>query len=147
MSVYWDLKHRLGVAVNDHDLRKVLDCYQPDAVYVTPAGIAEGHEQIAWLHNQFLRGFPDFHMTAWFELGDCDNPTVTEWTYTGTHLGPFLLPDGQEIAATGRRIAIRATCNAHVTDGRISSHREYYDQLELYSQLGYGLVERGRLPA
>ncbi|GAA3844592.1 hypothetical protein GCM10022226_79690 [Sphaerisporangium flaviroseum] len=141
MSTYWDLKHRLTDAVNAHDLRRVLDCYSPDAVYVTPAGVAEGHDQIAWFYEQFFKAFDDFHETAWFELGDCDNPSVTEWTYTGTHTGPFLRPDGREIGPTGCHVTIRATCACHVEGGKITTHREYYDQLELYSQLGLGLTE------
>jgi ketosteroid isomerase-like protein len=147
MSAYWDLKHQLADAVNAHDMPRVLACYSPDAVYVSPAGVAEGLEQIAWLHRHTFQGFPDFHMTAWYELGDCENPAVTEWTYTGTHKGPFLLPDGREITATGRRITVRATCTTHVANAKITSHREYYDQLELYSQLGFGLVELDRVPA
>ncbi|HEX4813666.1 MAG TPA: ester cyclase [Nonomuraea sp.] len=141
MSTYWDIKHRLTEAVNAHNLPGVLACYSPNAVYVSPSGVAEGHDEISWVFQHIFRGFPDWHIAAWFELGDCDNPTVTEWTYTGTHNGPFLLPDGRELPATGRRIMIRATCAAHITDGKIDSHREYYDQLELYSQLGFGLVE------
>jgi ketosteroid isomerase-like protein len=147
MSTYWDLKHRLADAANAHDLPAVLACYSPNAVYVSPSGIAQGHEEISWVYQQLFRGFPDFHMAAWFELGDWDNPAITEWTYTGTHTGPFLLPDGREITGTGRRITVRATCTAHVADGKIDSHREYYDQLELYSQLGFGLAELGRIPA
>ncbi|MGJ6967624.1 ester cyclase [Streptosporangium sp. G11] len=141
MSIFWDLKHRLGEAINAHDLRGVLDCYDPDAVYVTPSGVAEGREQIASLYEQLFNGFPDLHLTPWFELGDHDNPAVTEWTMTGTHSGPFLLPDGREIEGTGRRIAIRSTCSTFVENGKIKTHREYFDQLELYNQLGYGLTE------
>ncbi|MEV4571345.1 nuclear transport factor 2 family protein [Nonomuraea sp. NPDC049419] len=47
MSASWDLKHRLTDAVNAHDLERLLDCYSADAVYVTPSGTGEGHEQIA----------------------------------------------------------------------------------------------------
>ncbi|MBP2702533.1 ester cyclase [Microbispora sp. RL4-1S] len=141
MSTFWDLKHRLCDAINAHDMQGVLDCYSPDAVYVTPSGVAEGRDQIAWLYEQIFTAFADFHAFAWFELADCDNPAVTEWTYTGTHTGPFLLPDGKEIEPTGRHIAIRATCTSHVEGGKITTHREYFDQLELYSQLGYGLTK------
>lgn len=142
MSTYWDIKHRLDDAVNAHDLQGVLACYSEDAVYVGPSGVVEGHEQIAWYYEQFFTAFPDFHSTAWFELDNCDNPAVTEWTYTGTHTGPILLPDGREIEGTGRRIAIRAICAAYVQDGKIVTHREYFDQLELYSQLGFGLTDK-----
>lgn len=141
MSTFWDLKHRLGEAINAHDLQGVLDCYSPDAVYVAPPGMAEGHEQIAWLYEQLFIGFPDLHLTPWFELCDWENPAVTEWTMTGTHTGPFSLPDGRELAGTGRRISVRTTCSTFVENGKIKTHREYYDQLELYGQLGFGLKE------
>ncbi|MEV4078440.1 ester cyclase [Nonomuraea fuscirosea] len=62
-------------------------------------------------------------------------------TYTGANRGPLILPDGRPLEGTGRRITLRATCAAHVANGQIISHREYYDQLELYSQLGFGLVK------
>ncbi len=141
MSTFWDLKHRLCDAINAHDLQGVLDCYAPDAVYVAPSGVMEGHEQIAWLYEQLFVGFPDLHLAAWFEIDEHDNPAVTEWTVTGTHSGPYLLPDGREIEGTGRRITVRSTCSTFVENDKIKTHREYYDQLELYSQLGYGLTE------
>jgi steroid delta-isomerase-like uncharacterized protein len=141
MSVLWDLKHHLSDAINSHDLHQVLQYYSPDAVYVSPAGVAEGHEQIAWVYEQFFKGFPDLHLTAWFEVEDSDNPAVTEWTITGTHTGPFLLPDGREVEGTGRHIVLRATCSTFVHNGKICTHREYYDQLELFTQLGFGLTK------
>jgi predicted ester cyclase len=139
MSNPWEIKNRLCEAVNAHDLHRVLECYSPDAVLVEPAGVAEGHEQIAWFYEQLFKSFPDFHQTAWFEVS-CDDPAVTEWTITGTHMGPLLLPDGSELEGTGRRIAVRASCAAHVANDLIVTHREYFDQLELYSQLGFGLT-------
>jgi uncharacterized protein (TIGR02246 family) len=140
MSASWEIKHRLFEAINAHDLHRVLERYSPDAVLVTPVGVAEGREQIAWFYELFFQGFPDFHQTAWFEA-DCDDPAITEWTLTGTHTGPFLLPDGRVMEGTGRRVTIRASCAAHVENGKIITHREYFDQLELYSQLGFGLTE------
>ncbi|OPG13828.1 ester cyclase [Microbispora sp. GKU 823] len=141
MATFWELKHRLADAINAHDMPGILSCYSRGAVYVAPSGVVEGHDQITWVYEQFFTGFPDFRATAWFELGDCDNPAVTEWTYTGTHTGPFLLPDGSEIEGTGRHITLRATCSTFVEDSKIVTHREYFDQLELYSQLGFGLTK------
>lgn len=139
-SATWEIKHRLYRAANRHDLHHVLECYAPDAVLVTPAGVAEGLDEIGWYYEHFFKGFPDYHVTAWVEF-DFDNPAITEWTLTGTHIGPFLLPDGREAQGTGRHITIRGSCAAHVMDDKILTHRGYFDQLELYSQLGYGLSE------
>ncbi|WP_239161516.1 ester cyclase [Acrocarpospora phusangensis] len=133
----------MSEAINAHDLHRVLEFYTPDAVLVTPAGIAEGREQIGCFYEQFFKAFPDYRQTAWLEVPG-DDPMVTEWTFTGTHLGPLLLPDGRELEGTGRHITVRASCMASVVDEMIVTHRDYYDQLELYSQLGFGLTE---LPA
>ncbi|WP_204044959.1 ester cyclase [Acrocarpospora phusangensis] len=135
----WAIKRGLADAINDHDMHRMLDFFTEDAVFVSPAGVAEGHEQIAWLFEQFFKGFPDLHLTVWYEATGTDNPLMVEWTGTGTHTGPFLLPDGRELEATGRRITLRGTCASFVENEKIATHREYFDQLELYSQLGLRL--------
>ncbi|MFC4532666.1 ester cyclase [Sphaerisporangium dianthi] len=143
MSTSREIVRRLIEAINAHDLPRVLECYNPDAVLVTPAGIAEGWDEIASFYEQFFAGFADFRQTAWLEEDrDDHDPAITEWTLTGTHTGPFLLPDGHVLEGTGRRVAVRASCAAHIENGRIMTHREYLDQLELYSQLGFTLTER-----
>ncbi|MGP4104636.1 ester cyclase [Nonomuraea sp. KM90] len=140
MVTGWEIKHRLYRAINAHDVSAVLDNYTPEAVFVAPSGVLEGHEQIAWFWEQLFKAFPDLQQTPWLEVA-CDDPAVTEWTLTGTHQGPFFLPNGRELEATGRRVAIRGSCIAHVAHGKIVTHREYFDQLELYCQLGFGMPD------
>ncbi|WP_239115302.1 ester cyclase [Planotetraspora kaengkrachanensis] len=146
MSTFWDVKRRLTDAINSHDLDRVLECFSPDAVVVSPYGVAEGREQIAWMYEQLFTGFSDFTLTTWFEVTGTDIPMVAEWTSTGTHTGPFLLPDGNVLEGTGRRIAVRGTCASFVENGKITTHREYFDQLEMYTQLGMGLVAVDQVP-
>ncbi|WP_067176883.1 ester cyclase [Microtetraspora niveoalba] len=133
-----ELKDTLFEAMNAHDLDRVLACYCPDAVYVTPVGVAEGHEQIAWQFEHLFTAFPDLHIAAWYKVESAD-PAVTEYTLVGTHTGPFLLPDGSTAEGTGRRVVLRGACACATENGRIITDRDYYDQLELYSQLGYHL--------
>jgi steroid delta-isomerase-like uncharacterized protein len=141
MSTFWDITHRVAEAINDHDVHRMLEHFSPDAVYVSPVGMAEGHDQIAWIYEHTFKAFPDYHLTAWYEMTDCDNPAVTEWTATGTHTGLLLLPDGREFQGTGRHITLRGSCFSYVADGKISTHRVYYDQLEMYAQLGLCLAD------
>jgi ketosteroid isomerase-like protein len=54
----------------------------------------------------------------------------------GTHTGPLESHDGQSIPATGRRVRLRMADAATVADGVVTSHRFYFDQLELLGQLG-----------
>ncbi|WP_239094831.1 ester cyclase [Planotetraspora silvatica] len=141
MTLPWNVKRRFTEAINTHDVQRVVEFFSPDAVFVSPSGVAEGREQIAWVYEQFFKGFPDFRLIPWYEVFDCDEPMVAEWTVTGTHTGPFLLPDGRVIEATGRRITIRGSCASFIENGKITTHREYFDQLELYTQLGLCLTE------
>ena len=140
MVTGWEIKHRLYRAINTHDVSAILDNYIPAAVLAVPSGMLEGHDQIAWYWQQFFNAFPDLQQTPWLEV-PCENPAVTEWTITGTHQGVFLLLNGRELEATGRRVAIRGSCMSHVDHGKIVTHREYFDQLELYGQLGFSIPE------
>ncbi|GAA1273595.1 hypothetical protein Psi02_04630 [Planotetraspora silvatica] len=130
-------------ALNDHDLEVTKQCFAPDAVYVGPVGTAEGREQIGWYFEHLLEAFPDLQLTPWCKVPVCDPAVsaVSEYVMTGTHLGPFLLPGGAALKATGRRIAVRAAGMCTIENGLIISDREYYDQLELLSQLGLRVPE------
>jgi hypothetical protein len=57
-------------------------------------------------------------------------------TLVGTHTGPLASHDGQSIPATGRRLRLRMTDAATIADAGVTSHRLYFDQLELLEQLG-----------
>ncbi|MEZ0075540.1 ester cyclase [Planotetraspora sp. GP83] len=142
MLTAWDVKDRLYNSLNEHDLHRMLEYYRADAVLVTPVGVAEGLEQIAWFYEQYFKAFADLRVTTWYKVA-CADPAVTEWTLTGTHSGPLLLPGGDVVEGTGRHIAVRGSCAAHVENGKITTHREYYDQLELYSQLGFRIEPIG----
>lgn len=138
-----ELKDRVIEALNDHDLEAAMRCFARDAVYVGPVGSAEGHEQIAWYFQHLLQAFPDLQLTPWCKVPVCDPAVsaVSEYVMTGTHLGPLLLPGGSMLEATGQRIAVRAAGLCTIENGLIISDRDYYDQLELFSQLGLCLPE------
>ncbi|SNT59855.1 conserved hypothetical protein, partial [Streptosporangium subroseum] len=70
----WEIKRGMADAINAHDVHRLLDLFTEDAIFVSPVGMAEGHEQIAWLFEQFFKGFPDLHLTVWYEATDTDNP-------------------------------------------------------------------------
>ena len=64
------------------------------------------------------------------------NLVAEEGRYTGTHTGTWRSPDGAEIPATGRSLDFPFSAVFRVEDGKITSIRLYYDQLEVLSQLG-----------
>src|SRR5262249_54051258 len=105
------------------------------AVLVTPVGVAEGAEEIAWHYEHIFVAFPDLTFTPWQQTLPGE-PIFTEWTMNGTHTGPFWLPNGDTLEGTGRRLTVRGCAAYALEDGLIVTHRVYFDQLELYAQLG-----------
>ncbi|WP_169950403.1 ester cyclase [Microbispora sp. H11081] len=129
----------LADAINHHDEERLVRCFTPRAVFVTPAGVTEGHEQIGWYFRQLFIAFPDLRneSTAQAVL---DDTVVVEWTFNGTHTGPLLLPGGTEVMGTGRRVVVpAASAYTMGDDGVFASGRVYYDQLTFYRQTGYDL--------
>ena len=61
---------------------------------------------------------------------------VEQARYTATHTGTWRNPDGAEIPATGKQLDFPFVGVFRVEDGKISSIRLYYDQVEIFTQLG-----------
>src|SRR5262245_31882401 len=91
---------------NAGDLDGVIDLYAEDSVQGMPDGVYEGRHAIHERLAQELTAFTDVLHTvvSFVEQGDafCD-----EWTFAGTHAAPLLLPDGTELAPTGKRLEIK----------------------------------------
>ncbi|WP_432928281.1 nuclear transport factor 2 family protein [Microbispora sp. CA-135349] len=133
------LADRVLNAVNAHDLARLSACYDRNAVLSTPLRECEGREQIIRYWEDLFKAFGDMTLTVWNRM-DYADPGFSEWTMTGTHSGPFPLPGGGVMGASGRRITVRGCGACHAENGLVAAHRDYFDLLELYSQLGFSLV-------
>jgi predicted ester cyclase len=65
-----------------------------------------------------------------------DNSFADEWTFAGTHTGPFQLPDGTQLPPTGKRLEIRGMELVQVRDGKIVIDNLYYDSMAILVRLG-----------
>ncbi|GII85602.1 hypothetical protein Ssi03_35920 [Sphaerisporangium siamense] len=130
-----DFTDRFVEAWNAHDIAALVRMFHPDGVMVTPGGVGEDHEQIASMLEQFMTAFPDIKLTLWTALPSGES-TALEMVLSGTHLGSFLLPGGGALEPTGRPIAVRTCTFTTLEGGRIISHRVFFDQFELATQLG-----------
>jgi steroid delta-isomerase-like uncharacterized protein len=121
---------------NAGDLDGVMDLYAEDAEQNMPDGTFEGRDAIRDRLAQELIAFPDVNhvVRSFVEQADafCD-----EWTFAGTHTGSLLLPDGRELAPTGKRIEVRGMEYCQVNDdGKLPVDTLYYDNLAVLVQLG-----------
>lgn len=105
-----------------------------DISFVTPYGPMTGREALVGFMQMWRRAFPNlrFATTNAIEHGDA---VVVEGTFTGTHDGPLVSPQG-EVAPTGRPVS-NSFCNVfEIRDGRIAAFRGYADTLDIMAQLG-----------
>jgi ketosteroid isomerase-like protein len=109
--------------------------YAPDAVVETPdQGTVSGCQAAADYLLEFTVAFPDASYESVHEH-EAGNVAIDEGFFVGTNTGPLRLPDG-ELPPTGKSVRMRACDAATVEDGLITSHRFYFDQMEMLTQLG-----------
>jgi steroid delta-isomerase-like uncharacterized protein len=111
--------------------------YADDVVYEAPGG-----QRISGLtdleENYFgalLTAAPD-RLSCDVDLFADGDYVVEQARYVGTHTGPLRSPDGAEVPPTGKPFDFPFVGIFHVKDGKIRSIRIYYDQIELFTQLG-----------
>jgi steroid delta-isomerase-like uncharacterized protein len=140
MSANRKLLDRYVERYNAGDLDAVMDLYAEDATQLMPDGRFEGWSTIRERLAQELNGFTDLahRVESFVEEGDA---FADEWTFAGTHTGPFQLPDGTELPPTGKRVEIRGMELVQVRDGKIVVDNLYYDTMAVAVQLG--LVPEG----
>src|SRR5262245_35388373 len=118
MSFNSDLLDHYVERYNAGDLEAVMDLYAEDAVQVMPDGTFVGSSAIRERLALELDAFSDVahRVESFVEQGDA---FADEWTFVGTHTGPFPLPDGSELPPTGKRLEIRGMELVEVRDGKV----------------------------
>ncbi len=125
---------------NAGDLEACMELYAEDAVQWMHDGLFAGVDAVQERLARDLTAFPaaKYVVESFVEDGDT---FADEWTFTGTNTGPFRLPDGSEVPATGRPVEIKGMELVEVRDGKIVVDNLYYDFMAAVSQLG--LVPEG----
>jgi steroid delta-isomerase-like uncharacterized protein len=135
MSFNQSLLERYVERYNAGDLEACMELYADDAVQIMHDGTFEGRSAIRERLARDLTACPDAAYTVgrFVEQGDS---FADEWTFAGTHTGPFLLPDGTQLPPTGKRLQIRGMELVQLRDGKIIVDNLYYDSMAVLAQLG-----------
>ena len=111
--------------------------YADDVVYEAPGGA-----RISGLAD-LLEKYFDALVTAGPDRGSSDvvlfedgEYVIEQARYTGTHTGTWRSPTGAEVPATGKKLDFPFVGLFRVQNGKISSIRLYFDQVEVFTQLG-----------
>ena len=135
-----ELLDRYVELYNAGDLDACMDLYAEDAVQRMHDGLFEGPEAIRERLARDLDAFADANYVVESFVGEGDT-FADEWTFTGTNTGPFRLPDGTEVPATGRPVELKGMELVQVRDGKIIVDNLYYDFMAAVAQLG--LIPQG----
>jgi steroid delta-isomerase-like uncharacterized protein len=135
MENYRNLLERYVELYNAGDLDGVMDLYAEDSVQLMPDGTFEGRSAIRDRLAKELAAFSDIahRYVSYVEQGDA---FADEWVFAGTHTGPLVLPDGTELAATGKRVEMPGMEYVKIRDGKIVADNLYYDSLAVAAQFG-----------
>jgi hypothetical protein len=83
-----------------------------------------------------LKFAPD-SVIDFYQPASHDGRLYLEWLWSGSFDGPLRLPNGTSIAASGKKFGVTgiAACQ-YGTDGKLTSHRDFWDIGQLLNQLG-----------
>ena len=114
-----DVLGRLHRAMNRHDLRAFLECFDPDyrsEQPVHPNRGFGGREQVERNWSALFDGIPDFHAELTGTTAEGDT-LWSEWRWTGTR-------------ADEAPLDMRGVTLFRIKDGRIASGRLYMEEVE-----------------
>ncbi len=110
--------------------------------------------------NQLVRGQADLLAHLKWGATACPAAQITldtfavagdrvaaEGEYRGEHVGILNLPDGTQVQPTGRTVHFRLASVSEVHDGVIMAQRLYWDNFDVYSQMGMLAADGGSLAA
>jgi ketosteroid isomerase-like protein len=123
-------------AINRRDFAFYDTVFTPDVTLAAPGGVQlQGTPAVAAFDQIWVTAFSDFAIIGGFHVAD-DQRVMCYNRATGTHDGTLVMPDGSEVAATGRRLDAPYFASFDVRDGRLSSQLIYFDRMLLAEQLG-----------
>ena len=131
-----DLAKEQIIAYNEKDWDRVRTALAPEVVYDELATNRKirGFDDVLEAWKGWAQALPDSRAAFQAEMTSGDT-AVLEVTWTGTHDGPLQTPAGP-IAATGKKIELRACQVVEVANDKVRSIRHYFDMGTLLEQLG-----------
>jgi steroid delta-isomerase-like uncharacterized protein len=127
----------LILAYNDKNWEQAKASITPDFVYdeVATGRKVTGIDATLAAWKGWAEAFPDSKGTFQGSHVAEDGTVVLELTWKGTHQGPLQTPNGP-IAATGKRIEVRACAIVEIAGEKARTQRHYFDMATLFQQIG-----------
>ena len=123
-------------AYNDKNWDRAKSSITPNFVYeeIATGRRTEGADATLDVWKGWGQAFPDSRATFDRTHVAGNDTVVLELTWRGTHQGPLQTPAGS-IAATGKRIEVRAVAIVELSGDRARTQRHFFDMATLFRQL------------
>lgn len=125
-----------------NDPAGLIDFFTPDGTYtdVAMGTTYTGRDGILRFHRWMLKFAPDSAIRFYDAVAQ-DGVAYLEWSWSGSIDGPLRLPSGESLDAAGKRFdAIGVAACRYTGEGKLTSHRDFWDFGLLVDQLGHKLV-------
>jgi steroid delta-isomerase-like uncharacterized protein len=121
--------------IEQGNVEAAVECVAPGAEFTNPLGAMPAPDGVRAMLQGYVVAFPGnrFEVKNILEAGD---QAMLEGDWVGTHTGPLPLPTGQSVPATGRAVRSPFVTVFRVHQGKIVSHRSYWDLTGFLRQLG-----------
>jgi len=124
-------------AFNERDWDTYLSCFDGSAVTLEPdeGDPILGHEGLKRRIIAYTNAFPDVRLETERLFGQGDLVCLNT-LFIGTHRGDLPGPNGTTIPATKKPVRVHGCSVFRFRGGKITEFIGYYDQVELFSQIG-----------
>jgi predicted ester cyclase len=120
-----------------------LACCSEGIAFKGPGGVAgQGPDAGRMFWSLWQDAFPDNRCTIKVAVAE-GSDALQESVFSGTHTQTFHTPNNGDIPATGKIVAIPYTLGLTYRDGKWTSFRLTFDQVELMTQLGLMPAQAG----
>lgn len=121
---------------NAHDRDAWVGCFNDDVAFKGPGGLAgKGLDAARMFWSIWQDAFPDCQATINVAVAE-GNEAIQEGVFSGTHTEVLHTPNSGDIPPTGKGVALPFTLGTTYRDGKWSSFRLIFDQVDLMTQLG-----------
>jgi ketosteroid isomerase-like protein len=120
---------------DSHDFAGLSELQTDDFELVMPGMTVKGRAQLQGFYEPTWAAFPDgkHRIDNVIEVGDT---VVVEAFWRGHHTGPLGMPDGSEMAPTGREVSFHIASVNRLRGDSVERVNIYFDQGEFLRSLG-----------
>ena len=121
-------------AVTRGDIEGAFATMAPGAEFVEPSGGVPYPDGVRAMLAGYVTAFPGcrFEIKLAVESGA---DLAVEGVWVGKNTGPMQLPDGKKLPATNKDVRAPFVTMFKIRDGKIASHRAYWDMAGFMAQL------------